>query len=80
MRPYVRGKMEDLYNSAVQEATAAFWHGGVVIWKTLIENEPRHIEIQISRRSYGKACPPSEGTALFNVAIKNKRRDPFPLL
>ncbi|QWX83513.1 acetyl-CoA carboxylase biotin carboxylase subunit [Cellulophaga sp. HaHaR_3_176] len=51
-------KMEDLYNSAVQEATAAFGNGGMYMEK-LIE-EPRHIEIQIVGDQYGKACHLSE--------------------
>ena len=51
-------KLEDLYNSAVQEATAAFGNGGMYMEK-LIE-EPRHIEIQIVGDQYGKACHLSE--------------------
>lgn len=51
-------KMEDLFNSAVQEATAAFGNGGMYMEK-LIE-EPRHIEIQIVGDQYGKACHLSE--------------------
>ena len=51
-------KMEALYESAVQEATAAFGNGAMYMEK-LIE-EPRHIEIQIVGDQYGKACHLSE--------------------
>lgn len=51
-------EMEDLYDSAVQEASAAFGNGGMYMEK-LIE-EPRHIEIQIVGDQYGKACHLSE--------------------
>ncbi len=54
-------KAEDLQNhweSAVQEATAAFGNGGMYMEK-LIE-EPRHIEIQIAGDQYGNACHLSE--------------------
>lgn len=54
-------KEEDLlraYESAVQEAEAAFGNGGMYMEK-LIE-EPRHIEIQIIGDQYGKACHLSE--------------------
>jgi acetyl-CoA carboxylase biotin carboxylase subunit len=51
-------KMEDLFSSAVNEATAAFGNGGMYMEK-LIE-EPRHIEIQIVGDQYGKACQLSE--------------------
>ncbi len=50
--------MEKNYESAVQEATAAFGNGGMYMEK-LIE-EPRHIEIQIVGDQYGKACHLSE--------------------
>jgi acetyl-CoA carboxylase biotin carboxylase subunit len=50
--------MEDLYDSAVQEASAAFGNGGMYMEK-LIE-EPRHIEIQVVGDQYGKACHLSE--------------------
>ncbi|MFX0556147.1 acetyl-CoA carboxylase biotin carboxylase subunit [Maribacter sp. CXY002] len=50
--------MDDLFKSAVQEATAAFGNGGMYMEK-LIE-EPRHIEIQIVGDQYGKACHLSE--------------------
>lgn len=51
-------QMEDLFDSAVKEATAAFGNGGMYMEK-LIE-EPRHIEIQIVGDQYGKACHLSE--------------------
>lgn len=51
-------KMEALFESAVQEAKAAFGNGGMYMEK-LIE-EPRHIEIQIVGDQYGKACHLSE--------------------
>lgn len=51
-------EMEPLFESAVQEATAAFGNGGMYMEK-LIE-EPRHIEIQIVGDQYGKACHLSE--------------------
>ncbi len=51
-------EMEDHFESAVQEATAAFGNGGMYMEK-LIE-EPRHIEIQVVGDQYGKACHLSE--------------------
>ena len=51
-------QMEPLFESAVQEATAAFGNGGMYMEK-LIE-EPRHIEIQIVGDQNGKACHLSE--------------------
>ncbi|HLV24653.1 MAG TPA: acetyl-CoA carboxylase biotin carboxylase subunit [Moheibacter sp.] len=50
--------LEKHWESAVQEATAAFGNGGMYMEK-LIE-EPRHIEIQIAGDSAGKACHLSE--------------------
>ncbi len=50
--------LEKHWESAVQEATAAFGNGGMYMEK-LIE-EPRHIEIQIAGDSTGKACHLSE--------------------
>lgn len=50
--------MTKLYESAVQEATAAFGNGGMYMEK-LIE-EPRHIEIQVVGDQFGKACHLSE--------------------
>ncbi len=51
-------EMEELYNSAVKEASAAFGNGAMYMEK-LIE-EPRHIEIQVVGDQYGKACHLSE--------------------
>lgn len=51
-------EMEKNFESAVNEATAAFGNGGMYMEK-LIE-EPRHIEIQIVGDQYGKACHLSE--------------------
>lgn len=50
--------IEAAFESAVQEATAAFGNGRMYMEK-LIE-EPRHIEIQIIGDQYGKACHLSE--------------------
>jgi acetyl-CoA carboxylase biotin carboxylase subunit len=51
-------QMESNFESAVNEATAAFGNGGMYMEK-LIE-EPRHIEIQVVGDQYGKACHLSE--------------------
>lgn len=51
-------QMQELYDSAVQEASAAFGNGAMYMEK-LIE-EPRHIEIQVVGDQYGKACHLSE--------------------
>jgi acetyl-CoA carboxylase biotin carboxylase subunit len=51
-------EMEKHFESAVQEAEAAFGNGGMYMEK-LIE-EPRHIEIQVVGDQYGKACHLSE--------------------
>ncbi|WP_435623958.1 acetyl-CoA carboxylase biotin carboxylase subunit [Flagellimonas sp.] len=51
-------ELQSNFESAVQEATAAFGNGGMYMEK-LIE-EPRHIEIQIVGDQYGKACHLSE--------------------
>ena len=51
-------EMQKHFESAVQEAEAAFGNGGMYMEK-LIE-EPRHIEIQIVGDQYGKACHLSE--------------------
>lgn len=50
--------LEKHWESAVQEATAAFGNGGMYMEK-LIE-EPRHIEIQIAGDYTGRACHLSE--------------------
>jgi acetyl-CoA carboxylase biotin carboxylase subunit len=55
---WAEDEMESSFESAVQEATAAFGNGGMYMEK-LIE-EPRHIEIQIVGDQYGKACHLSE--------------------
>ena len=50
--------LKELWDSAIQEAVAAFGNGGMYMEK-LIE-EPRHIEIQIAGDQNGKACHLSE--------------------
>lgn len=50
--------MHELWDSAIQEATAAFGNGAMYMEK-LIE-EPRHIEIQIAGDQFGNACHLSE--------------------
>ncbi|MDY3548668.1 acetyl-CoA carboxylase biotin carboxylase subunit [Riemerella anatipestifer] len=50
--------LKDYWDSAIQEAVAAFGNGGMYMEK-LIE-EPRHIEIQVAGDQYGKACHLSE--------------------
>ncbi|MEM7484407.1 MAG: acetyl-CoA carboxylase biotin carboxylase subunit [Bacteroidota bacterium] len=55
---FAEEEMESNFESAVQEATAAFGNGGMYMEK-LIE-EPRHIEIQVVGDQYGKACHLSE--------------------
>ncbi len=50
--------LKDHWDSAIQEAIAAFGNGGMYMEK-LIE-EPRHIEIQIAGDQYSKACHLSE--------------------
>ncbi|KAL0263914.1 UNVERIFIED_CONTAM: hypothetical protein PYX00_011224 [Menopon gallinae] len=50
--------LKDHWNSAIQEAIAAFGNSGMYIEK-LIE-EPRHIEIQIAGDQKGRACHLSE--------------------
>jgi acetyl-CoA carboxylase biotin carboxylase subunit len=50
--------IEAAFESAVQEATAAFGNGGMYMEKLL--EEPRHIEIQIIGDQYGNACHLSE--------------------
>lgn len=51
-------QLEAAYESAVQEALAAFGNGGMYMEK-LIE-EPRHIEIQVIGDQFGNACHLSE--------------------
>ena len=55
---YKAEKLEDAWDSARQEAGAAFGNDGMYMEK-LIE-EPRHIEIQVVGDSTGKACHLSE--------------------
>lgn len=51
-------EMETHFNSAVQEATAAFGNGGMYMEKLI--QEPRHIEIQVVGDQNGRACHLSE--------------------
>lgn len=51
-------EIENLWNSARQEAAAAFGNDGMYMEKYI--EEPRHIEIQIVGDQYGKACHLSE--------------------
>ncbi len=51
-------ELEDAWDSATQEATAAFGNGALYMEKYI--EEPRHIEIQIVGDQYGKACHLSE--------------------
>lgn len=51
-------ELKDHWESAIQEAVAAFGNGGMYMEK-LIE-EPRHIEIQVAGDQFGKACHLSE--------------------
>lgn len=55
---WAESELEKHWESAVQEATAAFGNGGMYMEK-LIE-EPRHIEIQIAGDYTGRACHLSE--------------------
>jgi acetyl-CoA carboxylase biotin carboxylase subunit len=50
--------METLWNSAKQEAAAAFGNDGIYMEKYI--EEPRHIEIQIAGDQHGNACHMSE--------------------
>ena len=49
---------ENAWNSAKQEASAAFGNDGMYLEKYI--EEPRHIEIQIAGDQYGKVCHLSE--------------------
>jgi acetyl-CoA carboxylase biotin carboxylase subunit len=51
-------ELEALWNSAKQEAAAAFGNDGIYMEKYI--EEPRHIEIQIAGDQYGNACHMSE--------------------
>ncbi|ODS88503.1 MAG: acetyl-CoA carboxylase biotin carboxylase subunit, partial [Chryseobacterium sp. SCN 40-13] len=57
-RVWNASELKEHWESAIQEAVAAFGNGGMYMEK-LIE-EPRHIEIQIAGDQYGKACHLSE--------------------
>ena len=71
-------EMEKNFNSAVNEATAAFGNGGMYMEK-LIE-EPRHIEIQVVGDQFGKACHLSErDCSVQTPSSKIDRRNPIPL-
>ncbi|MBI2258447.1 MAG: acetyl-CoA carboxylase biotin carboxylase subunit [Flavobacteriia bacterium] len=50
--------IENAWNSARQEASAAFGNDGIYMEKYI--EEPRHIEIQIAGDSFGNACHLSE--------------------
>ncbi len=50
--------LENAWNSARQEAAAAFGNDGIYMEKYI--EEPRHIEIQIAGDQYGNACHLSE--------------------
>ena len=50
--------LKELWESAVQEAEAAFGNGGMYMEKLI--QEPRHIEIQICSDQQGRACHLSE--------------------
>jgi acetyl-CoA carboxylase biotin carboxylase subunit len=52
------GEFENAWESARQEAGAAFGNDGMYLEKYI--EEPRHIEIQIAGDQYGKACHLSE--------------------
>ena len=51
-------ELENAWNSAKQEAGAAFGNDGLYMEKYI--EEPRHIEIQIAGDQYGKVCHLSE--------------------
>lgn len=51
-------ELEKAWESARQEATAAFGNDGMYMEKLIVD--PRHIEIQVVGDSYGKACHLSE--------------------
>ena len=55
---WAEDEMEMHFNSAVQEATAAFGNGGMYMEKLILE--PRHIEIQVVGDQNGCACHLSE--------------------
>ena len=51
-------ELQNAWDSAVHEATAAFGNGAMYMEKYI--EEPRHIEIQVVGDQYGKACHLSE--------------------
>ena len=55
---YKEDELEKAWESARQEAAAAFGNDGMYMEKLIVD--PRHIEIQIVGDSYGKACHLSE--------------------
>ena len=55
---WAESELEKSWESAVQEATAAFGNGGMYMEKFI--EEPRHIEIQVAGDQYGRACHLSE--------------------
>ncbi len=55
---YNEHEMENAYNTAKLEASAAFKNDGIYLEKYI--EEPRHIEIQIAGDQYGKVCHLSE--------------------
>lgn len=74
---WAEDEMEKNFNSAVNEATAAFGNGGMYMEK-LIE-EPRHIEIQIVGDQYGKACHLSERDCSVQRRHQNLPRKPLSI-
>ena len=61
--------LKDHWDSAIQEAVAAFGNGGMYMEK-LIE-EPRHIEIQVAGDQNGRACHLLKETVLSREEIRN---------
>ena len=55
---YKEDELQKAWESARQEASAAFGNDGMYMEKLIVD--PRHIEIQIVGDSYGKACHLSE--------------------
>ncbi len=55
---WAEDELENAWNSAKQEAGAAFGNDGLYMEKYI--EEPRHIEIQIAGDQYGKVCHLSE--------------------
>lgn len=57
-RVFSEAELKEHWDSAIQEAEAAFGNGGMYMEKLILE--PRHIEIQVAGDQYGKACHLSE--------------------